>query len=340
MSDILILLISLIFIVISSNLFCNALEHLGEKLGISEGVTGSIFAAVGTALPETMIPILAVLTMHGENSNNEISIGAILGAPLMLSTLSLFVMALSILKQRGLSGLVRPEQRGLGRDLKFFILGYTLTTISIFCQNIPGHQLINSMIILALGLCYFVYLLLTIKDSLRQVMAGHNTVAADKLFLEKLGLKVNFISIISQLFLGLCILVYFAEQFIGAVNHIVLIYKISAFVIALIIIPIATEMPEKINSILWIRKGRDTLAIGNITGAMVFQGTLLPMFGIAFTKWQLTNVSHLIGIFLTFIATLWFLYNSTWGKIKVWHFFVNGALYFINLVICAYFFVG
>jgi len=41
--------------------------------------------------------------------------------------------------------------------------------------------------------------------------------------------------------------------------------------------------PEKVNSILWVRRGKDTLAFANITGAMVFQGTLLPAIGIMFT---------------------------------------------------------
>jgi cation:H+ antiporter len=45
------LALMLAIILIASELFTNALEHLGERLGISEGVTGSIFAAVGTALP-------------------------------------------------------------------------------------------------------------------------------------------------------------------------------------------------------------------------------------------------------------------------------------------------
>ncbi len=51
------LAISLIIILIASEIFTNALEHLGERLKISEGVTGSLFAAIGTALPETMVPI-------------------------------------------------------------------------------------------------------------------------------------------------------------------------------------------------------------------------------------------------------------------------------------------
>jgi len=45
----------------------------------------------------------------------------------------------------------------------------------------------------------------------------------------------------------------------------------------------ATELPEKINSFFWAREGKDTLALGNITGAMVFQSTLPLAFGMAFT---------------------------------------------------------
>src|SRR3990167_10339285 len=55
------LFLMLIVILIAAEVFTNALEHLGEKLNISEGVTGSLFAAVGTALPETSVPLLALL---------------------------------------------------------------------------------------------------------------------------------------------------------------------------------------------------------------------------------------------------------------------------------------
>jgi len=46
---------------------------------------------------------------------------------------------------------------------------------------------------------------------------------------------------------------------------------ITPLLLSLLVIPIATELPEKVNSILWIRKGKDTLAFGNITGALVFR---------------------------------------------------------------------
>jgi cation:H+ antiporter len=56
---------------------------------------------------------------------------------------------------------------------------------------------------------------------------------------------------------------------------------------------LATELPEKANSVLWIREGKDTLALGNVTGAMVFQSTLPAALGIAFTPWELDRFALL-----------------------------------------------
>lgn len=49
--DIALLLVTLVVILVGAEVFTNGLEYLGERLKISEGVTGSIFAAIGTALP-------------------------------------------------------------------------------------------------------------------------------------------------------------------------------------------------------------------------------------------------------------------------------------------------
>ncbi len=79
-------------IVLACVLFTNAIEHLGEKLNLSEGAVGSVLAAVGTALPETILPLVAIVGAYVTGSNieagQEIGIGAILGAPFMLGTLA------------------------------------------------------------------------------------------------------------------------------------------------------------------------------------------------------------------------------------------------------------
>lgn len=325
------LILSLILIVAASSIFCNALEHLGEKLGVSSGVTGSIFAAIGTALPETIIPILAIGASGGNEVNDEIGVGAILGAPLMLSTLSVFIMGISVMAKRGINGKIRPESSGLERDLQFFLASYSLAFI---CALVPANSLswiIDPVIAILLLGSYFVYILLTIKSSSDLVNNGHGTIAEERLFLTIWGLKSNKFNIVLQLLMALALLLYCAQIFINAVKGIAFANHFSPFLLSLIIIPIATELPEKINSVLWLRKGKDTQAVGNITGAMVFQGTLLPVLGILFTNWSLDSKLPMISISITLLATLWMYFNLRRGGLKVWHFFINGLLYILNI---------
>src|SRR5215208_4997655 len=98
MLDIVILAVSFVIILIGAELFTNGIEWFGHKLGLAEGAVGSVLAAVGTALPETMIPIVAILFGTGEHSD-DIGVGAILGAPFMLSTLAMFVTGVAVMIQ-------------------------------------------------------------------------------------------------------------------------------------------------------------------------------------------------------------------------------------------------
>lgn len=325
------LLAMLVVILIAAEVFTNALEHLGEKLGISEGVTGSLFAAVGTALPETSVPLLALLAgTQNAATNEEIGVGAILGAPLMLATLSICLMAISVWKRRGTQGHLRPERTGLTRDLNFFIIAFSFAAIAMY---VP-HTLVA--VRYAFGFCmvmiYFVYVMMTINASKALVEDGHATEAGGEMFLCKTGLPNNMAVIVIQLLLGLGLLVAGAKGFIGGVEEASELLGISALLLSLLIIPIATELPEKVNSILWIRKGKDTLAFGNITGAMVFQGTLLPAIGIMLTPWE-PRKEVLLGIVLTLIAAIWLRYLVAKGGLRVWHLLVNGAIYVTYLLL-------
>ena len=319
------LLLMLMVILIAAEIFTNALEHLGEKLGISEGVTGSLFAAVGTALPETMVPLLAIFAGTEKTQlNEEIGVGAILGAPLMLSTLSISLMAFVTLKKRGMQGHFTPERTGLTRDLNFFLAAFALAAVALF---VP-HQaaVIRVTLSLSMVLIYFVYIMLTLRASSALVKDGHATEAEEKMFLARLGLPENMPVIVLQLALGLALLVGGAKGFIMGVEDASEVLGVSALLLSLLIIPIATELPEKVNSILWIRRHKDTLAFGNITGAMVFQGTLLPAIGIMLTPW-VPQREVLWGIVITLVAAVWLRMMLARGQLRVWHLWVNGALY-------------
>ena len=325
------LFLMLVVILVAAEIFTNALEHLGERLKISEGVTGSLFAAVGTALPETMVPLLALLAgTKNAQVNEEIGVGAILGAPLMLSTLSLSLLAFAVLAKRGVQGEFRPEKTGLLRDLDFFLAAFAFATLAMF---IP-HQLseVRATLSFTMVLIYFIYILLTLRASKALVGDGHATEAGATMLLCRLGLPNHLLVILLQLAAGLGLLVFGAHGFIHGVEQGSALLGISPLLLALLIVPIATELPEKVNSILWIRKHKDTLAFGNITGAMVFQGTLLPAIGIMLTPWQ-PQQEVLAGVVVTLLAALWLRWRAGRGHLKVWHVWINGALYLTYLAV-------
>jgi cation:H+ antiporter len=325
------LAIMLAVILVAAELFTNALEHLGERLGISEGVTGSLFAAVGTALPETTVPIIAVLGGTASRAvNEEIGVGAILGAPLMLATLSTFLMTLAVVKSRGLKGAMTPERTGFTRDLNFFLVAFLIAAGALF---VPHHAwAVRALFAAGLVAVYVIYVVATFKASASLVESGHATEAPEPLFVSRVGLPTTLATVVLQFFIGIVLLVGGAKGFIHGVEGVSHVLGVSALLLSLIIIPIATELPEKVNSIMWARRGKDTLAFGNITGAMVFQGTLLPAIGIMLTPWE-PRVEVLTGVIITLIAAAWLRFNARANGVVLWALFGNGALYVAYLVL-------
>ena len=323
------LTLSLLFILIAAEIFVKALEHLGEKLGISEGVTGSVFAAVGTALPETMVPLIAILGGTAASST-EIGTGAILGAPLMLSTLSVSLMGFAVLRKRGMNGRFNPERSGLSRDLNTFLAAFALACVSMFVPH--THPAIRAMLAFGMVLIYFVYIMMTLRASSQLVADGHATEAEAPMWLTRLGFPNHLITILTQLGLALALLAASADHFIMAISQAAPVLGISPLLLSLLIVPIATELPEKINSILWIRRNKDTLAFGNITGALVFQGTLLPAIGIGLTPW-LPQPALLSGLLITLAGAAWLRLCLARGPIRVWQLWINGTLYLAYLLI-------
>ncbi|MXX10316.1 MAG: sodium:calcium antiporter [Nitrospira sp. SB0675_bin_23] len=320
-----VLLISLVVILVGAETFTNALEHFGERLHISEGVTGSVLAAVGTALPEAMIPVVAVLAASGDLSvRHDVGVGAILGAPLMLSTITLFLMGTFAAQRRGWTQALRPEPTGVHRDLSWFLFAFALATLTIF---VPSEwQWARVSLALILILSYFVYLLLTIRASGKLVEQGHGTEADHPLFLSRLRVPGNLATILLQLFIGFGLIVAGAKGFVYGVEHLAAWLGLSTLALSLLIVPVATELPEKVNSIIWVRRGRDTLAFGNITGAMVFQGSLLPALGVLLTPW-VPRKEALWGIGLTFLAAGYLKLRLRSHALRPYHLIFNGLCY-------------
>ncbi len=313
LESLLILLAALLIVFAAAQVFTNALEFLGERLGVSEGVTGSIFAAVGTAMPETIVPIVAIVAGGANEAvNHEVGLGAILGAPFMLGTLSLGLMAVFAGLARGWTKPCAPEPTGLRRDLLAFVSGFGLAFAAALLPAAYTGTRLAVAILLVAG--YFLYLMATIRASQSLVEDGHATEADQPLYAHRLlRLPEHGLVAAAQLVVGLVLLIWGARLFVHGAEDLSAMMGVSALVISLLIVPVATELPEKVNSILWIRRGRDTLAFGNITGAMVFQGTVIPAIGMLLMPWHIEDAHAFVPAVLALAGAGWLAWSAMRG---------------------------
>jgi len=290
------LVLALLIILIGATVFTNGLEWFGKKMSLSDGAVGSIFAAIGTALPETLIPIIAIM-FGSKEAGHSIGVGAIIGAPFMLGTLALFVSGVAVLcnrKKRSDFPLMRVDTVVMRRDMEYFLSLYSLAIICTFLS----HPVLKVFIAMTLVLCYGAYALKTIRSESHGPV---EEVDLDPCFLAPRSHDPRFGVILFQVISSLFLIVWGAYIFVEKVQIISLKVGISPFILAMIIAPIATELPEKFNSIIWINKGKDTLAIGNITGALVFQSSVITAIGIMLTEWRL-NQAAFVTVFLTYAS--------------------------------------
>jgi cation:H+ antiporter len=288
--------------------FTNAIEWLGYRCNLSKGAVGSILAAVGTALPETLLPIVALVSgaiagnLSPQNAAlikqnaQHIGIGAILGAPFLLSTLAFCLVGVATYgfagrQKRGI--VLHIDLHLLKRDLTYFFVAYGVA----FGMTFVSFQPIKWVVAGGLIVFYGVYLYRTLR------MAPTSEQDPD---LEPLMMapkyKLPSTSLIGvQVTLGLLGIILVAYEFVQQLNHLSTLLKVSPLLISLLISPIATELPEKFNSIIWISKKKDQLALSNISGAMVLQSCIPTAIGLAFTPWIL-NDQGILSILLCFAS--------------------------------------
>ncbi|HJV64693.1 MAG TPA: hypothetical protein VJ550_03050 [Geomonas sp.] len=298
MHNILMLVMALIIILLGATVFTNGLEWFGKKMNLSDGAVGSIFAAIGTALPETLIPIIAIM-FGSKEAGHSIGVGAIIGAPFMLGTLALFISGVAVLcnrKKRDDYPKMRVNTVVMRRDLEYFLILYA---VAIACTFL-NHPVLKIFIAMTLFISYGAYALKTLSSGNEGPVEEADL---DPCYFAPGSHDPHFAIILFQVMSSLFLIVWGAYIFVEKVQMISLQMGISPFILAMIIAPIATELPEKFNSVIWINKGKDTLAIGNITGAMVFQSSVITAIGIMMTSWQLSR-SALVTVVLTFASVV------------------------------------
>ena len=280
-------------IFIGSVLFVNSIEWLGRKLGVNEKAVGTVLAALGTALPETIVALIAVAFTAGAAAE-DIGIGAIMGAPLVLGTVSYAVCGFAVLsrgrrKLHVLDHFVRD-------DMLWFAAVFAVVVALGF---VPLYPL---KVLAAIGLVatYVIYVLREFKEE----VGGERALAA--LHFHRNAEDPHIWRVVAQVIGGMLLMVAGAKLFVAGIDGIAAGYQLSALVLAIILAPVATELPEIFNVVIWSRQDKEDLAIGNVSGSMLVQTSLPSALGLVFTSWTLTGPAF-VAAAATFVS-IGFLY--------------------------------
>jgi len=317
---ILLLIASFALLLGGALVFTNAVEWAGHRLDLGAGAVGSILAAVATALPESIIPIVAIIS--GAQAE-PIAIGAIIGAPFLLGTLGLFLIGVSAAvfagrRERGRE--LRLHRPTTQRDLVVFLGAFTFAVL----LGTFGPKWLHVAGAVLLVLTYIGYAVLSVKR-------GGETEDQDELsplyFHRSAGRDPRTWRIVAQLVVSLGAIVGGAQLFVTEVEHLAETLGVPALLLALIIAPLATELPEKANSVIWVRADKDALAVGNVAGAMVFQAMIPVAVGMAFTQWHFSAAAFAAAGAALIGAAIALITLRTSNKFPVAQICVWGALY-------------
>jgi cation:H+ antiporter len=299
-------------IYLSCEYFVNGVEWVGRRLNLGSTTTGTVLAAFGTALPESAVTFVAVIFGHDATQKN-IGVGAAVGGPLVLSTISYAVVGLVLILSR--RRLKRPDTHlevdcaRLCRDQGWFLLIF-IVSIGLGLISFPFKRWLGLALFAAYGLYVW------------REMRNDSQSTEDEEELEPLKFRPrepdpSLAWAGAQTVAALIVIAIASRVFVSQLETIGIALGVSTQFIALLLSPVATELPETLNAVIWVRQGRERLALANISGAMMIQATVPAGLGVLFTAWRFDAPLIAAGtITAAAITMLWILFqrNAVSGK--------------------------
>lgn len=272
---------ALVLVVLASDAFTNAVEWFASIRGLTRNAAGAVVAAIGSSLPETMIVIVALLVLRDPQSQ-AVGIGAVLGAPFMLATVVFAIIGCiarfrgSVYRQTG--GSLAVEPRAAISGLSVFALTFALILGASFAPTLAARTIAAIAVIIA----YIGYLVYQFRGK-----GGRMRETPPPLRFAPRSKQPSMWVVIAQMVLALAVTVAASRWFVASVTGASAQAGIPPLVVSLFVSPIATELPEAMNVILWMRRGEDELAIGNVLGAMIFQTSIASAIAMLASPWRL-----------------------------------------------------
>jgi cation:H+ antiporter len=224
--------------------------------------------------------------ISGKPSSAAVASGAVLGSPFLLLGVGVAITGLAVLMRSDRT--LRLERAQARRDLGVFVGAFSVVLVAIVLPA-PARIVIGVGLLATYGL----YVRATLRggdpsgempEPLHLLRRHRGQPPAGLVALQLLG--------------SVAMLVVGSDLFVSALNDTAAALHANPLTLALIVVPVATELPESINGVLWVRSGNDTLAFGNVAGSAAFQSCVLGFIGLTFTPWR-PGFSGILGGLLT-----------------------------------------
>ncbi len=299
---------SAVVIYLACEYFVNSIEWCGKHMNLGATAVGSVLAAFGTALPESAVTFTAVVFGHTA-AQKDIGVGAAMGGPLVLATIAYGVVGLALwlnkyrLKRPTYS--VAVDAKRLGHDQLAFLAIFTVKV---------GLGLVAFTYKPWLGVLFLAAYAIYVWREINAPEAENND---DEDELEPLKIRPgnpNMAWAGVQAIAALGVIAFASHLFVAQLETIGTALGMAPHLVALLLSPVATELPEVMNAVIWVRQGKERLALANISGAMMIQATIPSALGIFFTPWRF-DANLLVSGLVTALAIiiLWVLFRR--GKL-------------------------
>jgi cation:H+ antiporter len=285
LTSVFLLLLAAGLIYLSCEYFVNAVEWVGVRLGVSQNAVGTVLAAFGTALPESVVTFIAV-AFGRDAQSREIGVGAALGGPLVLATIAYAVIGIvhwMSFKKRPYVPVQRHTAVRLCHDQAWFMAIFTCK-VGVGLVAFAWKPMLGTLFLAA----YAIY----VWREMRRADDDGDVNDPDGLALEPLRFQPRAANpstpwVLLQTTVALVVIFASSQLFVHQLDSLGRLWQLSPQLVALLLSPIATELPEILNAVIWVRQGKYKLALGNISGAMMIQATIPSALGMFYTPWML-----------------------------------------------------
>jgi cation:H+ antiporter len=318
-----------VVIYVASEWFVNAVEWLGVQLEVGPLAVGTVLAAIGTALPESVVTLVAVLFGSPE-AGSQIGIGAALGGPLVVGTVAYAVTGGALLvrerrRRATAGGVAEPaavpldgtDTGRLARDQTWFL--------AIFAVKV-ALGLVAFALKPWLGLLFFVAYGVYTWRELRHDGELASAEGLEPLLLQRGAASPHGVAVAAQTLLSLAVVFGASQVFVAQLEWAGPALGLPAAVVALLLSPIATELPEVMNAVIWVRQGKTSLALANLSGAMMIQATVPSGIGLLFTPWRFHAPLVIAGV-ATMASVTYLLVLLRSGRVTARRLLLAGLFY-------------